>query len=345
MNIRNCVVVFFLLTTSFPLQAQESPVEYMEAVAQHDVELSKKYLSYMSEVAHGHRARKMEKRRVEVVNLVKGAIRDVSRLRPYKGDASLRDAQKTYYQVLLNIFEEDYHKLVDMEEIAERSYDAMEAYLLTMEKVDEKIDEAHANLRASISTFAAANNVRLTAAQETKLNRKLHRAGKANSYLNQLYLIFFKSSVQETLLTEAVNKKDVNAIEQCRNSLLKFSVEGLARLDTLKPYNGVDGSLINSCRKVLTFQKDEAENKVGIYSEFFMAEEDFMKKKKAFESKPASARTKADIDGYNAEIDKFNKMVNDYNKLNSELNGGRSKVLEQWENTRRRFMDQHIPRA
>jgi hypothetical protein len=44
----------------------------------------------MSEVAHGNRARKMEKRRNDLLNSINEAIRE-GKLRPYKGDASLRD--------------------------------------------------------------------------------------------------------------------------------------------------------------------------------------------------------------------------------------------------------------
>ena len=47
-------------------QAPDSPVEYMEYLSSRDQEMSEKYLSYMSEVAHGNRARKMEKRRQEL---------------------------------------------------------------------------------------------------------------------------------------------------------------------------------------------------------------------------------------------------------------------------------------
>ncbi len=65
------------------------------------------------------------------------------KLKPFEGDASLRDAYKDYWSVLLSVFTEEYHKIVDMEEVAEQSYDAMETYLLVQEKAGEKMDEAH----------------------------------------------------------------------------------------------------------------------------------------------------------------------------------------------------------
>src|SRR5688572_10815947 len=135
-------LLLLALTLNNCLYAQPSdgPVPHMDLFNALEEDLSKKYLSYMSEVAHGRRARKMEKRRTDLLNSVSQAINEGGKVRPYKGDASLRDAFKTYWTVLLSIFKEDYHKIVDMEEVAEQSYDAMEAYLLTQEKAKEKLN-------------------------------------------------------------------------------------------------------------------------------------------------------------------------------------------------------------
>jgi hypothetical protein len=335
-------VVALMFATNLFLSAQDSPVEHMQYFTDHEEILSKKYLSYMSEIAHGSKARKMEKRREDVVSSIRETLRETNKLRPFKGDASLRDAYKEYYSVLLSVFTEDYDKIVDMEEVAERSYDAMEAYFLIQEKAEEKLDGAYEKVKLAYEGFAAKNNVRLNEGQASKLNRKLTKVSKVNNYMNMVFLIFFKSSVQETLLIEGVNKKDVNAVEQCKNSLLKFSIEGLSKLDTLKPYEG-DGSLINACRKVLEFQRNEAQSKISAYTSFLMKEEDFNKQKKSFESKPASSRTKNDVDSYNSSVNAFNKSMAEYNKANQDLNNARTKVMTHWEITRKRFMDQHVP--
>src|SRR5688572_24943164 len=134
------LLIVLMLHDSLYAQPVEGPVAHMNLFNALEEDLSKKYLSYMSEVAHGRRARKMEKRRTDLLNSVSQAIYEGGKVRPYKGDVSLRDAYKTYWTVLLSIFKEDYHKIVDMEEVAEQSYDAMEAYLLTQEKAKEKLN-------------------------------------------------------------------------------------------------------------------------------------------------------------------------------------------------------------
>jgi hypothetical protein len=160
--------------------------------------------------------------------------------------------------------------------------------------------------------------------------------------MNRVYLLFFKSNVQEELIFKAMEKNDVNGIEQSKNSMAKFSAEGLERLDTLKPFNG-DGSLLVACRKVLEFQKDEAENKVTFMTEFLIKKEDFEKIKKSFDATPPNKRKQSDVDTYNKAIDEYNKAVNVFNKTNESLNTNRTKVITNWETTRKKFMDVHVP--
>lgn len=320
-----------------------SPGEHMQYFTNKEEEMAKKYMSYMSEVAHGGRARKLEKRREEVVNSLREAIRESGRVRPYNGDASLRDSYREFWTVMLSIFVEDYHKIVDMEEIAERSYDAMEVYLLTQEKAGEKAGQAIEKLKTSYNAFAAANSIQLVESPETKLSKKINKAGEVNRYMNEIFLISFKSSVQETQMLEALNKQDVNAVEQFRNSMLKFTDEGLARLDTLKPFKG-DGSYLNVTRRLLEFQKSEAE-KMKVIVDFLLKSEELDKIKAAYENKPAAKRTQDDVDAFNQAISNFNKSVNEYNKTNNELNNSRSRVRNNFETTRKRFMDQHVPHA
>lgn len=337
------IVLIFAAPLALLAQAPaESPVDQMKTLGLLEENLSKKYLSYMSEVAHGRRARKMEKRRADLLNSVNEAIREGSKLRPYKNDASLRDAFKGYWNVVLTVLKEDYHKIVDMEEVAEQSYDAMEAYLLIQEKAGEKLKDEHRKVAVAYEAFAAKHNVRLVEGESTKLSQRLEQAGAVNGYVNVIFLIFFKSNVQEELMFKALEVNDINGVEQGKNSMLKFSMEGLARLDTMKAYKG-DGSLIAACRKALEFQKGEAENKLGSVTDFLIRKEEFEKIKKSFDKKPASQRTQADVDTYNKSISDYNKSVNEYNKASSDLNAGRSKALENWESTRKKFMDHHTP--
>lgn len=330
-----------LFQSSFANAQGDSPVEHMNALGEREEILSQKYMSYMSEVAHGGRARKMERRREDLINSIKESIREAGKLKPFKGDASLRDAYKEYWNVLLSVFTEQYHKIVDMEEVAEQSYDAMEAYLLIQEKASETLDNAFEKVSVAYQAFAEKHNVKLVEAQKTKLSRKLEAAGKVNEYMNDIYLIFFKSYVQEGLMLKALNANDLNGVEQAKGSMSKYADEGLPKLDTIKPFKG-DGSLVTACRKVLEYNKVEAV-KFSTIVDFLIKYEEYQKIKKTYDAKPANKRTQADVDAFNKAVTEYNSMANTYNKLNEELNNGRSKVLDNWNKTREKFMDAHIP--
>jgi hypothetical protein len=336
------LICFLSFNVMLLAKVDESPVEHMSNLSEREELLRTKYLSYMSEVAHGQRARKMEKRRSELINTIQEAIREGGRLKPFEGDASLRNAFVEYWNILLHIFKEDYHKIVDMEEVAEQSYDLMEAYLLAQEKADQKLKEAYAKVPVAYTAFAAKHHVTLTEGQQSKVSQKLHQVGKVNHYVSQLFLISFKSGVQENNLTNALKAKDINAVEQSRNALLKYSREGLTRLDTLKPYNG-DGSLITACRKVLEFHQLEAEKKIPLLSDFLIKSDEFDHIKKSFDTKAAANRTQADVDGYNKAVNDFNKDVQLYNKNSTELYNASNKILANWEQSKKRFMDMHTP--
>lgn len=341
----NFTLIFFFIGLSFCLgQTPDDPVRHMEFFTSRELELSQKYLDYMTQVAHGNRARKLEKRRQEVITQIRQSLGEASRLRPYKGDATLRDAYKTYWDILLKVFTEDYHKIVNMEEIAEQSYDHMEAFLMAQQKAGEVLSNAQDQIEPVYNAFAAKNHVRLIDGGDSKLEKKMRQVSAVNSYYYDIFLIFFKSYKQDMYVTEALSRKDLNGIEQNRTTLAKFAAEGLQRIDTIKAFKG-DGSLTNACRKVLQFHKFEAEEQLPGMSDFLLKNDEFEKIREAFDSKPASKRTKADIDLYNKAVDELNVALHSSNKLLAAMNTGRENALNHWNQTRQRFMEMHIPRG
>jgi hypothetical protein len=325
-------------------QSAQTPVAYMDFFTNREEELSKKYLSYMGEVAHGNRARKLEKRRQELIAQIRQSLNEANRARPYKGDATLRDVYKSYWDILLKVFNEDYHKIVNMEEIAEQSYDHMEAYLLAQEKAGEVLNVEQDKIEPVFRDFAARNNIRLIDNVDSKMEKRLRQVGLVNNYYHQIFLIFFKSWKQEAYVMDALNKKDINAIEQNRNTLIRFAEEGLSKLDTIKAFKG-DGSLAMACRKVLEFHKTEGEKQLPGLNDYLLRNDEFEKIKKAFDAKPAAKRTQADIDVYNKGVNELNTALNASNKLLTGMNTGREKVIDHWEVTRKRFMESHIPKG
>lgn len=341
-----CKSIFILLVILAPfsvkLKAQDFQTagDYLAYINKANEKVTVTYLTYMSAVSHGKSARKVEKRRAEVVNTIYETRFNIQSMPPWKGDRTYRDTTVAYFKLLYNIFNEDYAKIVNMEEIAEQSYDAMEAYMLAQEKAHERLDLASKRQSEVQKQFAAKNNINLID-DESELERKSKQAGEIMKHYNDVYLVFFKPYKQEGYLIEASAKKNVISVEQNKNSLQKFAEDGLEKLKGMKGYNN-DPSLIEACKQVMEFFKSEA-SKAQAITDFVLKEENFNKMKKTFESTPASKRTQQDVDKFNKGVNEFNASINDINTLNKQLNKEREAAINTWNKTVNKYMDDYMP--
>ncbi len=320
--------------------AQDDPVAYMTSVSNVHTEMNQKYMEYISAAAHGRRARKVEKLRQQTLTAITNSQYKASDLPYYKGDNTLRQSSLEYVKLCYNVFNEDYSKIVNMEEIAEQSIDKMEAYILLQEKTGEKLKEATDKMSKATRDFAAKYSIKLIDSKKDELGEKMEQAGKLNHYNNQLFIIFFKCNFQDAQMIKFMNDKKVNDIEQSRNALLKYANEGLLALNDLRTFNG-DARLSNSCKQLLEYYKRSAENDMPKMLDFFLKADNFDKLKKNMESK--STRTKEDVDAYNAAVKEINAASNQFNQLNNNANNMRNQLLQNWEEAQKIFNDAHMP--
>lgn len=344
MKFRYSLLTAVGLALAGPMLAQnlENPVEYMTAIDKARGEMDSKYMAYMSATAHTRKARKIEKLRQEVLDNITESRYKTTDLPKFKGDNSLRQGSIDYIKMCYDVFNEDYKKIVNIEEVAEQSVDEMQAYLLLQDKVNEKLHEASANLEKVEKEFATKYNITLTD-EKSALGLKMEKAGELNKYMNKVYMAFFKCNWEDGKMVEAMNNKKVNDVEQARSALQSYVDEGFKSLDTLKPFEG-DPSLMNACKKVLTFYKTTAIQDVPKLTEFYLKQEEFEKLKKSFNEKSSSSRTKEDVDAYNKSVKDVNSSINTFNQINQKLNNGRTQVLNEWSSTEHSFAGDHMPK-
>jgi hypothetical protein len=226
-----------------------------------------------------------------------------------------------------------------MQEIADQSYDEMEEYILLEEAVDKKMDDAENHLHDEEKKFAINNNINLVDTK-TDLGEMMETVGKVNQYYNNIYLVFFKSFIEDQFLWEAINKKNVTAIEQDKNALSKYAQIGLASLDTMKSFEG-DNSLITNCRSVLKFYVAEASGKIDAISDYFLKSERFEKIKSDYDDN--SSHSKDDVNNYNKAVKDMNDAVNNYNIANNLLNQQRNGLTDNWNTAINSYFDEHMP--
>jgi hypothetical protein len=338
---------YFLLFTFYfssgsHAQVIENAGDYMTAMSNAQVEMNQKYMAYISASAHSRRTRKIEKLRMQALESINNAKYKTSDLPQYKGDNSLRQASIDYIQFCYRIFNEDYSKIVNMEEIAEQSVDQMQAFLLLEEKTSEKLQEANEDLAKAEKEFAAKYKVNLVDSK-TDLTEKMGTAGKVNGYTDKLYIIFFKCNWEDGQLFNALNAHKLNDAEQARNSLIGFTKEGLESLqaDSLRTFQG-NPSLAAGCREALQFYNSMAKNDIPKLTDYYLKQENFDKIKKSLEAK-GNNRTQEDVDQYNKAVKDINASVNSFNQLNQNLNSRRQEVVQNWENAEKTFRDELIP--
>lgn len=336
------IIAAFLFAVQ-PTVAQnlENAGEYMDYMSNQQHNISKKFMSYASASAHGKRARKVENLRSKLLNEVQEARMNISGMPSYKGDKEYRDTSVNFMKLYYNILNEDYSKIIDLEEISEQSYDDMEAYMMAQEKVQEKLEEGNKKVKEASERFAAKNNVNIINGS-SELGDMLKQVKEMNAYYHNIYLIFFRPYKQETYLMEAVSKGNITGIEQNKNSLLKYAQEGLEKLNGMKGFQG-DNSLVFACRSMLNFYVKEVNEKMNMISDFFLTKERFETIKKEF-GKKGNNRTKEDTDAYNKGVEDINKATNTYNNNNNYLNQYKNESIDSWDKAVNVFFDEHTPR-
>jgi hypothetical protein len=338
-------ILFFLFcfALDFEVGAQDlsDPGAYLDHINNQFTMVSNDMMSYTSAASHGKSARKVEKRRTEVMQSLKDAVYNLKKVKPLKGDASLRDSVVSYFQLSALVLKQDYGKIVDLEEVAEQSYDAMEAYMLTKELADQKLHQAFEKAQNEYREFAAKYNIKLVESN-SKLSKKLEETDQVMKYYNRLYLIFFKSYKDESYYMKALEKVDLGALEQTKNALLASSTEGLKKASPIQAYSG-DKSLKVACDRLLEFYKYEVAKTTEI-SDFILKKDNFEKLKKAFDPKRPADRTKEDIDTYNKSVAEYNLAVNKSNAVNNDLNKRRNEAMNVWNKSADDFLNNHVPR-
>ncbi|MBI3235786.1 MAG: hypothetical protein HYZ42_17410, partial [Bacteroidetes bacterium] len=147
-------------------QDTKTAVGYLEYIGKEFRNIQQKTWKYTSSVAHGKSARKVEKNRQEVINANKEAISKVKALPAFEGSSAFRDSAVAYLKTNYAVLNEDYGKLMNMEEIAEQSYDLMEAYMLAKEKANEKLEASGNMISEEYKTFAKSHTITLVEADD-----------------------------------------------------------------------------------------------------------------------------------------------------------------------------------
>src|ERR1700761_8889920 len=184
-----CSAVACVFTKSAKAQdPTTSPVNYINAINAAETSMNKSYMAYISAAAHSSRKRKIDKLREQAVQSILTCQSTINYMSAYNNDNSLKQSSLNYVMLCYKVFNDDYAHIVNMEDIAERSYDEMHAFLLLQEATNDTLKVANERMAKALSSFAGKYGVTLTS-QKTELGEKMEAAGKLAKYRNKVYLL------------------------------------------------------------------------------------------------------------------------------------------------------------
>lgn len=334
-------LLFFFATIS---NAQEfkTPLDYLNYMGKETEIISRTTWKYTTTVAHTKNARRIDATRKSLVKSIQNATKKIEALKDgYNGDLEYRNQMLAYLSISEKQINEEYDKIIDMQEVAEQSYDYMEAYIMTRDLVNEKINAEVEKLNANQKIFANKYNIQI-GEDTSELGKKIKISNTVFENHTQLYLIFFKVNFTESVLLKAIENNDLSAIQQNSNALEQYANEGLEKLKTFKPYKN-DMALVLATKKTLEFCKKETVELSPSVVSFMMLNQKFQESKKTMDNKTASNRSKEEIDNFNKLVNEVNKEVGNFNKTINKFNTERTNTINNWNVTGDNFIAKYVP--
>ncbi|MDB5272936.1 MAG: hypothetical protein JWO58_1303 [Chitinophagaceae bacterium] len=333
-------VSIFIISTNLLAQTTNPALDYLNKMGVEFKSIQSATWDYTKSAANNQNARKINKRRMELIQQIDASIKNVNRLPVFDKKIYLKDSVLSYLKIQKIVIEQDYAKIMDLEDIAESSYDAMEAYMKAKSIANDKLEASSEKVSNTYNAFAQENNITILEGDKDKITKKLLIADEVYDHYNEVYLIFFKAYKQELYLLDAMNKGDLAGLEQNKVSLSKISAECQVKLKAVQPFRGTDNSIRAAATELINFYKDEADTKFAKLIDFQTKKEAFDKGKKAFEAN--NNKTNDDINAYNKLINEMNKASGDFNATNADLNKRRSTLLNQWNNSCQDFTAKYL---
>ena len=334
-------IFLFFISLSTNSQNFKTALDYLNFVSKEQKKITKSMWNYTKAIAHSKNDRNIRNKRKILLKTVDKAIVKIKRAKGFDGD-KFKNEVITHLTLNRNILNKDYGKVIDMKEVAEQSYDLMEAYFLARKLADKKLEESQSEFEKNYYFFATKNNIKIIE-NETDLSKKMKIANEVFEHYDEMYLSFFKVKINETYLWDAIKKNDINAIQQNSNALNKLAKEGLEKLSSIETYKN-DDSLIKITEKVFNSYIDLTENKISKIADFLILNEDFDKLKKIIEKTPQRKRTKKQINAYNKKVSEVNDGVKEYNAINSQITQESNNLVNELNNTNSNFLSRHIPK-
>jgi len=336
------LIPFLIFASECNAQKFRTALDYMNFISRQQVLIVKSSWRYTQAIAHSKDDRTIDKKRTILIRSIDRAIMKITKAQGFEGETEYKEKVLRNLEINKSLLLEDYAEIIDMQAVAEQSYDAMEAYILAQELADQKMAEAQKEYEENFYAYAKKHDITVFEGQ-SELGKKMEISNKVFDYHNDLYLIFFKVHFNESNLLDAIKEKDISAIRQNINALKVAVQEGLKDVDSVPLYKK-DDRIVKAVKEVFQIHLNEADNTIPQILDYLVLQEDFEKIQAAIEKTPETDRTNEQIDNYNNKVDVLNEKSELINKLIDKLFKERNKKLERLDRANAKFLDKHVPK-
>ena len=292
-----------LIALARPALAQTpetDPGAYNNAIVAEQVDLLKKNLRYISKAAHSENDRKIENRRLEVVEQNKLALANLQHMKPFKGNNDFRLAAINAFKTALEVYTADFKQVNALANSRTESFEAMQRYYDAQEAAEKRLNVVDDSVNVAQKRFAKQFSLTFSTTRESnKLAEYTRAVSEVNHYQHQVFLPFFRVHKASARLTDALNAQDAAAFETARELVSAEAEKSVAELAAVPAFRDKEVAFRNAAR-------DYANMYVVLCANQFVQIVELMKNKDHL--------TKTDAQTINAHINTFNVQSHKYNE-------------------------------
>lgn len=320
-------------------QTFNSATDYLNFIENIYSSKEKATWNYLWVIAKGNNSENVERKRQELVTINRKIRQEVADDIGFNGDTRLRDSLIRYLDTEFSMLTDDMEQIIDLEKIAEKSYDGMEAYILAKDEVFMKMERAGNGFINAYNGFSKVHGIELSG-NKSQLESRLENASQVFEYYHRVFLLFYKPFHEEKRLLNAMDSKNSEAMELHAVRLNTYANNSRALLHGFGPFRS-DSSLYRICLELSIFYQLESLS-LRPYSGYFSDYASYLEIKKNYEAIPEDSKKQEDVDKYNQIVKSLNSKVNTFNLINEELNRNRRILLEKWNVAKAGFLFKHI---
>ena len=335
------VVLVFLLVYTADAQRLKA-VSYMNTIEREFKMIQENMWYYTSAASHKGAAGKLGAKRNELIKQIELSIQAISAMKPFENSTRFRDSAVAFLRLNYQVLQDDFAAIMELQNTTEKTFEQVEAYIQLQEAIDKKLAEAGRMMDKEQVIFGTAYGLSFTETKDrVTINQQI--ADSVYDYYNPIYLIFYKSYLDELNFVTSQTKQDTPNLDKYGSVLLQNAKTGLAQLATFHSFKG-DSSLKTACLQMLKFYEAEVEQNYQELKEYYLQKQQFAAAKAKIDALPAEQRTSADVVAYNQAVANYNEATNKHNVADQYLNQTRNRLIANWNITAQAFKDRHVPK-